>query len=231
MDDLDPKTPPNPPPADAGRDDTEAILRRRAFLIRSALAGTGLALLGADCRSAGTPERPGGGPVAAGGTEPPDPFPGVDAGSAPPDAGPLPCLSPPYRPPIEPRVCLSVMPVPPREEGGPEGAPRICLSDDTIPGETPPPPGSPRPLVCLDVPAPEPPPPPRDVREPGPEPNPLVCLEPPEEPQVEPLMCLKVGVDELEPAPPRRSAKRAARAKDGPATPEPRVCLFLAPER
>ena len=113
--------------------DTDAILRRRRFLITSALTGAGLGALLAGCE----PE------VCLSVEPPPKPKTGADVCLAPKpradkpatDAGPQACLSVPFEkpqskavpepclsPPVEPRPCLS----PPAPKPPPQ--PKPCLS-------------------------------------------------------------------------------------------------------
>jgi len=116
-------------------EDTEAILRRRRFLIESALAGLGVGALAAGCKE--EPE-----PKVCLTALPPEPPPKKGTGPqvclrpAPPPKGdtkaqpclevaptPAPCLSVP----ANPQPCLEVMPP---KEAPPKERPQACLSID-----------------------------------------------------------------------------------------------------
>ena len=117
----------SPPEADAEQQDTEAILSRRAFLVRSALAGAGVA-------AAGCGDKPQPGPKVCLGPPPARRDAGVKPKGRPrpgPDAGPKPCLK--VKPPDhKPRPCLSA-PRPCLKVKPPRAQP--CLQQKRLPDE------------------------------------------------------------------------------------------------
>ncbi len=130
---------------DSAQEDTEAILSRRRFLIKSGLASAGLAVAG--CEKGGKTDQ----------TNAPGPMskphkPGIClkvAGPKPDAAVSRPCLSVPDMTPdkpMRPRVCLKVRPPEPMRDPGGRKA-MVCLSQPKPPRKkrpTPPKPPKPR---------------------------------------------------------------------------------------